>query len=126
MNAGTALAEALRSFAAVEHEIVAHDRLGEDGDPADLVRLRRELVMQFAAIAPALEADAALRADPARLAQATRLLSAFRSQNAINQADWPAIRVRDDRASYRASAQRVADRSRAFWQWIGDELGVAP
>jgi len=126
MAADTSLTEALRAFAAAEQRIVDHDRLGDAGNAAELVRLRRDLVMAFAQVAAALESDPGLRAQPDRQAQATRLLSAFRTQNAVNQADWPAIRIPQDRDAYHESVARVQARSRAFWDWVGEELGVRP
>ncbi|MBN8829855.1 MAG: hypothetical protein J0G94_04315 [Sphingomonadales bacterium] len=125
MGAGKELLEALRSFAEVERKIVL---LGErpevdNAHASAMVNARRELVMAFAKLGTALDTDPHLTAHPDKMTQGTRLFSAFRAQNAINQADWPAIRVRDDPAQYRVAAQSVVDRSRAFWQWVERELG---
>jgi len=126
MNASPALANALRAFASVERQIVALSDHRDITDPGELVRLRRQLVDEFAAISAALEREPALRADPDRMAQATRLLSAFRTQNAINQAEWPAIRARDDTENYRRASRRVSEQSQIFWQWVDRELGIIP
>jgi hypothetical protein len=117
------LSGALQSFASTEAQIV---KLGTLADPQmanELVQLRRELVQDFANVSAALEADPRLAGDHERTSRAMRLLAAFRTRNAINQADWPVIRVRDHPEEYRNSIGHVAEASRAFWGWIETELG---
>jgi hypothetical protein len=114
---------ALRSFATAERDIVAAGQR-KDGDNAmELVRLRRDLVLQFAKLGNALEQDPHLKANPDKMTEGTRLFAAFRSANSINQANWPAIRVRDEREAYRSASLPVVERSRAFWAWVDRELG---
>ncbi|MBT2186988.1 hypothetical protein [Sphingobium nicotianae] len=123
MPIGSELQGALRSFVAVEREIVA---LGERADPtkaAEFVNMRRDLVMEFAKLGMALSNDPYLVANPDQMTQVTRLFSAFRAANSINQADWPAIRVRDNPEGYKDACRPVAERSGAFWQWVERELG---
>lgn len=125
MSIGPELTEALRSFARVERDIVALGQ-GRNGDNAsELVRVRRELVLEFARLGQALEKDPYLQANPAKLTDATRLFAAFRSQNSINQANWPAIRVRDNQEDYKIASQPVGEKSRAFWGWIAQEFGIS-
>lgn len=121
MAIGAELMTALRSFAAVEDEILAVGR-GEGDIAADLVRVRRDLVLEFARLGNGLEQDTHLKSHPDKLTEGTRLFSAFRSANSINQANWPAIRVRDDREGYRRASAPVVERSRAFWDWVAREL----
>jgi hypothetical protein len=125
MAAGNELLEALRSFAEIERRIVTlGERPNVDNAHANaMVSARRELVMAFAKLGTELERDPNLTAHPDMMTEGTRLFSAFRAQNSINQADWPAIRVRDDPAQYRIASQSVVERSRAFWQWAERELG---
>lgn len=123
MAIGAELEDALRSFAIAERDIVSAGQL-KDGDNAmELVRVRRDLVLQFAKVGNALEQDPHLKANPDKLTEGTRLFAAFRSANSINQANWPAIRVRDEREAYRSASQPVVERSRAFWAWVDQELG---
>lgn len=123
MAIGAELEDALRSFATAERDIVSAGQL-KDGDNAmELVRVRRDLVLQFAKVGNALEQDPHLKAYPDKLTEGTRLFAAFRSANSINQANWPAIRVRDEREAYRSASQPVIERSRAFWAWVDQELG---
>lgn len=123
MPVGAKLLNALRSFATVEREIVSLGERTDASNAQDFVRLRRDLVLEFAKLSAALESDPHLIAHPDKLSQATRLFAAFRTANSINQADWPAIRVRDNVESYRTAAQPVGERSHAFWSWIEQEFG---
>ena len=123
MPIGTALHSALESFAAVERSIVDIARHIDGSNAVDFVRLRKQLVMEFASVGSAIEKDPWLSSNPDMLQQATRLLSAFRSQNSINQANWPVVRVKDNLAEYQIAARPVAERSGAFWQWCERELG---
>lgn len=123
MAIGAELEDALRSFATAERDIVAVGQL-KDGDNAmELVRVRRDLVLQFAKLGNALAQDPLLTSNPEKMTEGTRLFAAFRSANSINQANWPAIRVRDEREAYRSASQPVVERSRAFWAWVDRELG---
>ena len=123
MAAGRELNEAFQSFASTERDIVAFGRNMTAANAMDFVRMRRELVLEFARLGTALEADPLLVANPDLKAQGLRLFSAFRAQNSINQANWPAIRVRDDLDGYRSSSVPVAEASRSFWAWVETELG---
>lgn len=123
MSIGAALIEALKGFAAVENQIVTLSRTVDAEGALHFVRLRRQLVMAFATLGNALENDPWLKVRPDLLQQATRLFSAFRAQNSINQANWPAVRVKDNVADYQIAARPVGEKSREFWQWIDRELG---
>ena len=123
MPIGRELQDALQSFTAVERDIVT---LGQRADPAraaEFVNMRRDLVMAFAKVGTALGGDPFLVANPEKMTQVTRLFAAFRTANSINQADWPAIRVRDNPLDYKQASKPVGLRSQAFWQWIEQELG---
>jgi hypothetical protein len=123
MATGRALEEALKSFAKVENEIIAFGR-GADGSKAlEFVHLRKRMINEFAALRDALENDPYLKANEERKTEVMRPFSAFRAKNAINQADWPAIRVKDDPPAFRIAAQSVAPLSQAFWAWIEREFG---
>lgn len=123
MRIGSALQQALANFWEVECEVVRIGRQADQGNAVELVRIRRQLVNQFAELGRAIEQDPFLQSDPDLMTQATRLFSAFRSQHALNQASWPAVMVRDNIAGYRETSQQVAERSRQFWQWVEPELG---
>lgn len=124
MAIGSQLKDALHSFAAVEAQIVAHGAPTTAAQSFELVQLRRDLVMEFATLRTAIEAEPSLAASRDRLTQATRLLAAFRTSNAINQADWPVVRVREDANGYNEAVQRVVRASRAFWDWAERTLDV--
>lgn len=123
MAIGAKLSEALISFTRTEGDIVAFGQNLTPANAMEFVRLRRELVLEFAKLGTALEVDPLLTANPDLKTQGLRLFSAFRSQNSINQANWPAIRVRDDLENYRISSKPVVEASRNFWGWIEKELG---
>lgn len=123
MPIGTALKSALDSFATVERGIVEIGRHVDGNSAVDFVRMRKQLVMEFATVGGAIEKDPWLSGNPGLLQQATRHLSAFRAQNSINQANWPVVRVKDNLAEYHIAARPVAERSAEFWQWIEQELG---
>ncbi len=116
------LKAALRSFSHLEQQVVQVSSHVDTSNATTLVRLRRDLVHEFAALSHALEHDHHLRSNPEKFTEATRLLSAFRTQNSVNQADWPVILVRDNPSGYRASVGTVAGRSHAFWHWVEKEL----
>jgi hypothetical protein len=123
MAMGRSLQESLETFAKVESEIVAFGR-GADGSKAlEFIHLRKRMINEFAALRDALENDPYLKANEERKTEVMRRFSAFRAQNAINQADWPAIRVKDDPPAFRIAAQSVAPLSQAFWDWIEKEFG---
>lgn len=126
MTIGTRLRQALQSFATVEAQIISHGNLTSPAQSLELVQLRRDLVMEFAELRDAIEAEPLFLASRTMLTQATRLLAAFRTSNAINQADWPVVRVREDAAGYRVAAQSVANASRAFWNWMEENLAHHP
>jgi len=113
----------LKAFASIEHDLIALGKRADAATAAEFVRVRRQLVMGFAEVSAALEKDPWLTAQTHLMNQAQRLLAAFRSQNAINQANWPAVRVRDNLAEYQIAARPVGDRSRDFWDWITFEFG---
>lgn len=123
MRIGSELQQALTSFWEIECEVVRIGKQADQGNAVELVRIRRQLVNQFAELGKAIEQDPFLQSDADLMAQATRLFSAFRSQHALNQASWPAVMVRDNVAGYRETSRQVAERSRQFWQWVEGELG---
>lgn len=123
MPIGADLANALRSFAAIENDIITFGQTMDASKASAFVERRREMAHEFAVLRNALEQEPLLIDDPERMTEALRLLSAFRASNSINQAEWPAIRVRDDPAAFRIAAQAVATCARDFWRWMERELG---
>jgi len=119
---GTDLANALRSFAAIEQDIITFGQTMDAGKASAFVHRRRDMAHEFAVLRNALEREPLLIAQPELMTQALRLLAAFRARNAINQAEWPAIRVRDEPAPFRIAAQSVAAAARDFWRWIEQTL----
>lgn len=122
MTIGSRLKDALHSFAAVEAQIVSHGTPTSPAQSLELVQLRRDLIMEFATLSAAIEAEPILAASRKMLTEATRLLAAFRTSNAINQADWPVVRLREDAAGYSIAVQGVVKTSRAFWDWAEQNL----
>jgi hypothetical protein len=125
MSIGPALVDALKIFAAIEDDLIALGKRADATTATEFVRMRRQLVMGFAEVSAALEKDAWLGEQSHLMTQAQRLLAAFRSQNAINQANWPVVRVRDNLAEYQIAARPVGERSRDFWDWLAFELGFS-
>jgi hypothetical protein len=123
MAIGRALQRALQSFAQTESEIVAFGRGADASKALEFVHMRKRMIAEFAALRDALENDPYLKANDARKTEILRLFSAFRTQNAINQANWPAIRVKDNLPDFRIAAQAVGPFSQAFWSWIEKEFG---
>jgi len=117
------LTSALHSFAAIEDDIIAFGQTMDASKATAFVQRRREMAHAFAVLRNALEQEPWLIDQPDLMTEALRRLSAFRAANAINQAEWPAIRVRDDPAAFRIAAQSVTAPSRAFWRWTEDTLG---
>jgi len=116
------LANALRSFAAIENDIIAFGKTMDAAKASAFVQRRREMAHEFAVLRNALEQEPWLIERPELMTEALRRLSAFRASNSINQAEWPAIRVRDDPAAFRIAAQSVAGAAREFWRWVEREL----
>ncbi len=120
---GKALDESLRSFATVEDEIIAFG-VGADASKAlEFVQKRKQMIGEFARLRDALEGDPHLASNQEIKSEVMRLFSAFRTQNAINQEEWPAILVRDNLPAFREAAKSVGPFSRAFWDWARKELG---
>ena len=117
------LASALQSFAAIEREIVMLGAQADADKAHRLVQLRRQLVLEFARVRDALEAEPSMLCSPELMTAAMRQLAAFRTSNAINQADWPVVRVRDNPAEYRVASRSVGEASRLFWGWTEQHLG---
>jgi hypothetical protein len=120
---GADLTRALRSFATVEQDIVTFGQTMDAGKASAFVHRRRDMAHEFAVLRNALEQEPLLIAQPELMTQALRLLSAFRARNSINQAEWPAIRVRDEPARFRIAARSVSAAARDFWRWIDQTLG---
>jgi hypothetical protein len=112
------LSQALNSFAEVERDIVEFGRVGDAGTAADLIRLRRQLVAEFAKLGSALETAPCVARDADTKTEILRLFSAFRAANSINTAEWPVIRVRDHITEYKVAVQSVGKASEAFWRRI--------
>jgi hypothetical protein len=123
MAIGRALREALQSFAKVEDEIIAFGRGANASKALEFVQIRKRMIGEFAGLRDALESDPYFIANEERKTEIMRLFSAFRTKNAINQADWPAIRVKDNLPAFRIAAQSVGPVSEAFWGWIKREFG---
>lgn len=116
------LARALKAFAETERGIIEFGRVGDTSRALELVRMRKQMVIEFAALGTALEQDPYLVEHPDVKTEILRLFSAFRTANAINTAEWPAIRVRDDVDQFKVAAQGVGRASQAFWSRIKSEL----
>ena len=123
MAIGAELTQALRTFAALEKEIVGLGRTVDPSNAMDFVRMRRKLVMGFADLNAALDRDSWLTSQPELHQRGRQLFSAFRAANSINQANWPVVKARDDPQGYSVAAAPVGEKSRAFWLWVEKELG---
>lgn len=122
MPIGAVLANALRNFAIIEDDIITFGRTMDASKALAFVRRRREMAHEFAVLRDALEHEPWLIQRPEQMTEALRLLSAFRASSSIHQAEWPAIRVRDDPAAFRVAAQAVTTASNEFWRWVEREL----
>jgi hypothetical protein len=112
------LVQSLKSFAQTEREIVEFGRVGDASKALDLVRLRKQLIAEFATLGTALETEPDLAQDANAKTEILRLFSAFRAANSINTAEWPVIRVRDHLTEYRSAVQNVGQAAQAFWHRI--------
>lgn len=123
MTIGAELAQALRSFANQEQQIVQLGQRVEPDNALEFVRMRRSLVMCFADVGAAMEKDAWLSKQADMIQEGRQLFSAFRAANSINQANWPVVMARDDPQGYQVAARPVGEKSRAFWAWVERDLG---
>ena len=123
MTIGAELAQALRSFANQEQQIVQLGQRVEPDNALEFVRMRRSLVMCFADVGAAMEKDAWLSKQADMIQEGRQLFSAFRAANSINQANWPVVMARDDPQGYQVAARPVGEKSRAFWTWVEKDLG---
>lgn len=114
-----ALVAALHDLERVHQDLAL---IAERTDDArrDLIARRRELSALMARIGPL--AEAAFAADPAALRRFRSLFSTMRSAAALHQANWPAVRLNDDRAAYQLSALVVRDANRRFVAWLREAL----
>lgn len=105
------------------HLAVARIPIGGVAAGRELVGLRRVLSLRAAAMAEALDRYLA-PLDPEVRQEGRRRLADMRAAAALHQAEWPAVRLLDDPAAYRVSAERVRERHRAFDRWLRAHLAA--
>jgi hypothetical protein len=109
----------------VQADLAAISSRDDDRRRHDLIELRRSLSLHIAEVGRI--ADPHFADTAPEIAQTYRSrFSAMRSAAAMHQAEWPAVRLDQADASYRASALAVRDANRAFVAWIRDALRSPP
>lgn len=103
----------LRRIAATTGGVATHERRLE------LVKLRRELAGQIAAIGSKAEA---VFADTPFYPTFRASFSSIRATAAAHQADWPAVRLGENEADYRASVLPMRAANSAFIRWTREAL----
>ena len=125
MRLSTQLRDALGHYRVIEDDVVAIGTRRDEERKQALVRSRRLLAEQIGKLGPAIEQDAILATDPGKQREMSRLFAAMRYSLALHQANWPAVKIDEDPVAYQESAHIVQEKSRAFWQWCRDNLGVS-
>jgi hypothetical protein len=119
-----ALRDALNVYADLERQAIT---LGKRTDPdrkIHLVRLRRQLAEQIGVVGLAIARDSALARTPDLQQEMNRLFTTFRYALGQHQANWPAVKIDEDREGYARSAQATYAKSDLFWAWCQSNLGL--
>lgn len=124
MDVSPTLHDALRHYTQVERKLEEIGRRTDEARKHDLVRCRRLLSEQVGHLGQIIDNDGHLARHPDLQQDLNRLFAAMRYSLAIHQASWPAVRIDEDIIAYRQSAAQVQAKSRAFWGWCRDKLGV--
>jgi hypothetical protein len=83
----------------------------------DMVHLRRDLTSQIALVGKTIEPVLVGMGDPALLATFRAKFAHMRSEAAIHQAKWPAVRLGESAAEYALSVLNVREANRDFINW---------
>ena len=111
------LIEAFDQLTRLQSDLAAIANHGEDDRRQELIALRRRYAAQIGVMNDAA-APVLAEAPPDDQAEYRRVFSAMRTNTAAHQADWPAVRISDDAAAYRASAKRATAANGAFNAWM--------
>jgi len=84
----------------------------------DLIRLRRELAIQYAELNTLVEAWIEESKRPELRGQHRERFSRMRSAAAMHQANWPAVSLDPSSPEFQASAARVREANRTYVEWI--------
>lgn len=109
----------LAALERIHSEIAATVRQLDMENRRALIALRRQLAEQIAVIG---RTGDALFAGTSELDEYRARFGRMRSQSAIHQASWPAVRLGEDDAAFRASAMPVREANRAFVTWTKSAL----
>lgn len=124
MRLSAQLRDALGRYRRIEDDVAAvRDRSDAERKQA-LVNSRRQLSEQIGQLGPVIEGDVDLAQDPDKQKEISRLFTAMRYSLALHQASWPAVKIDEDPAAYRASSLGVKEKSDAFWSWWQSNLGL--
>lgn len=125
MRVSTQLRDALGNYRVIEDDLVAIGVRRDEQRKQALVRSRRLLAEQMGKLGLSIEQDTLLATDSGKQQEMNRLFAAMRYSLALHQANWPAVKIDEDPVAYQASAHNVQEKSRAFWAWCRDNLGVS-
>lgn len=117
-----ALRDALMLYAELEHAVVMAGRSVDPARKLELVQSRRRFAEQLGRVGILLEQDETLAGHPDKQQAMIRLFSAFRYALGQHQANWPAVRIDEDRDGYMASAQNAYAKSDALWDWCAANI----
>jgi hypothetical protein len=124
MIPSAALRQALADLVTAEKGVAAVSDRKDAERKADLVKARRRIAEQLGVVGGLIEREPSLSGDDDAKTRITRLFSAMRSQLAMHQANWPAIRIDDDPVAYRDSAMAVREKVSAFWETCRELWGI--
>ncbi|MBT2186989.1 hypothetical protein [Sphingobium nicotianae] len=124
MKVSPRLRETLARYATIEKELEAIGLRTDQERKQALVHWRRQLSEQIGLLSPLIDQDPDLTRNLDMHRELSKRFTAMRYGLALHQASWPAVRIDEDPVAYRASARDVQEKSRLFWQWCGEHLGV--
>lgn len=116
------LIEAVRLFVFIERDLAALNGDGPTLDPEVLTRNRRTLDQRIAQVAALIETDEELMEHPALAAEMVWLFDEVRASLSRHQERWPPESAAGDIEGYRASAEALQQRSKAFRLWCDTNL----
>ncbi len=125
MRPSQQLRDALARFAVAEKAIETIGTRTDKERKQALVHSRRQLSEQIGVLGPVIDQDAELAWDPDLHRELGKGFSAMRYGLAQHQASWPAVTIDEDPVAYRESAHSVQEKSRLFWQYCSEHLGIA-
>lgn len=115
------LARELNTLETVQAALAGIADRTDDARKHELIKLRRDLSAQIAKVGEVAE-PIFRAADPGLNQEYRNKFSRMRSAAALHQAAWPAIRLGENIADYKASARTVREANKAFVAWVRGTL----